>query len=95
MTDKDSAELIDYARCPVRPNNMSQSRYKDLCHLFAEYGYNRKAFMKAVDQINNSASIIHICTACGKVDIKQLSHWRECSPQAESLRQQNQEVYWK
>jgi hypothetical protein len=74
---------------------MSQQRYEDLCHLFATCGYEYKVFIVRVRQINKAGATIAVCHTCGKVDIDQLRHWRECDPEYEQRKRDNNEWIWK
>ena len=86
---------VDYSKCPRKKANMTQERYEDLSHLFATCGYNFTKFKKRVEQLNKSASVIQICSNCGRVDINIMSHWRTCDPAGEQYRRESQDVYWK
>lgn len=91
----DPIKIVDYTKCPKKPDFMAQERYEDLCHIFAECNYNLKKFEARVDALNKSSSIIHVCNNCGKVDIDPIRHYRECDPAYEQYRREQQDVYWK
>ena len=38
-------------------------------------------------------SVIHVCHDCGKVDIDPETHDKKCDPEAEHIRQENNEYY--